>query len=146
MLKFVLVFLLAAVIEAVQMMLINKNYFEGEKDPEALEYIAHRIDTPSFGYVPGRSSYDEKHGRHVREYKYEWEYQGKKHTLWASDNPSCRYERYVETLPEDITITIHKKTGKCYVPKNEKARAIKYLLTMAVSLVISYFIVSLFIK
>lgn len=77
MLKFIVVFLVAAVIEVIQVVTTNKSFYEGKKDQNALEYIAHRVDTPSLGYVPGRRTYDEKHKLYVTDYKYEWEYQEK---------------------------------------------------------------------
>lgn len=141
--KLMLTFLIAAVIEALQMMLIKKDYFEGKDDPNALTYIAHRVDKPSFNYIPGRTTYDEEHGRYVADWKYEWEYKGKKHTIRVCDDPNSQYEHYMLTFPEEITLTIHKGTGKYYVPKNERARKRKYLLSLAISLIISYFLTSL---
>lgn len=146
MFKFVLIFVIAAVIEAIQMVVIKDSFFEGESDPDAIPYMAHRVDFPSFGYIPGRTTYDEKHGRNVTDYKYEWEYQGKRHTINVTDNPNSQYEHYMSTFPEEISITINRKTGKYYVAKNVKSRGYKYLLTLAVSLLISYFITCFIFK
>ena len=46
MLKFIVVFLVAAVIEVIQVVITNKSFYDGKKDQNALEYIAHRVDTP----------------------------------------------------------------------------------------------------
>ena len=143
MLKIILFLLIAAGIEALQMITIKKSYYEGKSDPNVITYVAHKVRTPSFNYIPGRTTYDEKSERYVTDWKYEWEYQGKRHTIMFCDNPNSQYEHYMSTFPDDITITIHKETGKYYVAKNLRSRGTKYLLSIFISLIVSYFVTGL---
>lgn len=142
--KLILICLIGAIIEAIQMVLIDKNYFLGKPDPDAVTVIAHKVHEPSFNYIPGRQTYDDKSKRYVTDWKYEWEYEGKKHSIMYSDNPNNQWERHMSTFPEEITVTVHKKTGTFYIPKNVRAQGNKYLLSLAVSLIISTIIVNMF--
>ena len=47
-------------------------------------------------------------------------------------------------FPEEITVTVHKKAGTYYIPKNVRAQGNKSLVSLAVSLVISTIIVNMF--
>lgn len=145
MFKLILICLVAAVIEAFQMITIKKSYFEGKGDPNAISCTAHKVHEPSFNYIPGRQTFDDKSGRYVIDWKYEWEYKGKKHSIMFCNNPNSQYEHYMAAFPENITLTIHKETGKYYVPKNVRAQGNKYLLSLAISLIVGYVVVSLFI-
>ena len=60
------------------------------------------------------------------------------------DNSNSQYEHYMATFPEEITLTIHKDTGKYYILQNVRARKKKYLLSLAVSLIIGAYIVNMF--
>ena len=145
MIKFIIVLLGAAVVEVLQMILLRDFYSKGDGDPNAIPYVARKVFAPSFGYTPGETTYDEKYKRYVTGYKYEWEYQGKKHTMRFSDNPNNRYEHYLSTFPDEITITIHKDTGKYYVGKDVRTMRNRYLISIVVSVAVSYFVTSLFI-
>ena len=144
MFKLILICLVAAVIEAIQMVVIKKDFFCGKQDPNAVTWTAHRDDVPAFNYIPGRTTYDDKHGRYVADWRYKWEYRGKEHTIRVCDNPNSQYEHYMMTFPETITLTIHRDTGKYYVPKNERARGGKYLFSLFISLLAGAFIVNMF--
>ena len=78
------------------------------------------------------------------DWKYEWEYEGKKHSIMYSDNPNSQWEHHMSTFPEEITVTVHKKTGTYYIPKNVRAQGNKSLVSLAVSLIISTIIVNMF--
>lgn len=144
MFKLILICLVAAVVEAAQMLLIKKDYFDGKSDPDAIAWTAHKDNVPAFNYIPGRTTYDDKHKRYVTDWRYKWEYKGKEHTIMVCDNPNSQYEHYMVTFPEEITLTIHRNTGKYYVPKNEKARGRKYLLSLVISFLAGAFIVNMF--
>lgn len=90
MFKLTLICLVAAVVEAIQLVVIKKDYFYGKQDPNS------------------------------------------------------QYEHYMMTFPETITLTIHRDTGKYYVPKNERARGGKYLFSLFISLLAGAFIVNMF--
>ena len=75
--KLMLICLIGAIIEVLQMVLIDKSYFLGKPDPDAVTVIAHKVHEPGFNYIPGRQTYDDKSGRYVTDWKYEWEYEGK---------------------------------------------------------------------
>jgi hypothetical protein len=139
-----LICLTAAVIEALQMIVVSKDYYEGKPDPDAITWTAHKDHKPAFNYIPGRSTYDDKHKRYVTDWRYEWEYKGRTHTIMVCDNPNSQYEHYMATFPETVTLTIHKDTGKYYVPKNERARKRKYLLSLAISFLAGVCIVNMF--
>ena len=143
--KLILICLVGAIIEVLQMVLIKKGYFLGKPDPDAVTVVAHKVHEPSFNYIPGRQTYDDKSGRDVIDWKYEWEYGGKKHSIMYCNNPNSQYEHYMSTFPEEITVTIHKKTGTYYIPRNVRAQGNKYLASLAVSLIISTVIVNMFI-
>ena len=142
--KLILICLVGAIIEVLQMVLIKKGYFLGKPDPDAVTVVAHKVHEPSFNYIPGRQTYDDKSGRYVIDWKYEWEYEGKKHSIMYCNNPNSQYEHYMMTFPETITLTIHRDTGKYYVPKNERARGGKYLFSLFISLLAGAFIVNMF--
>ena len=95
MFKLTLICLVAAVIEAIQMVVIKKDFFCGKQDPNAVTWTAHRDDVPAFNYIPGRTTYDDKHGRYVADWRYKWEYRGKEHTIRVCDNPNSQYEHYM---------------------------------------------------
>ena len=142
--KLILICLIGAIIEVLQMVLIDKSYFLGKPDPDAVTVTAHKVHEPSFNYIPGRQTYDDKSRRYVIEWKYEWEYEGKKHSIMYSDNPNSQWELHMSTFPEEIAVTVHKKTGTYYIPRNIRAQGNKYLLSLAVSLIISAIIVNMF--
>ena len=143
--KLILICLVGAIIEVLQMVLIKKGYFLGKPDPDAVTVVAHKVHEPSFNYIPGRQTYDDKSGRYVIDWKYEWEYEGKKHSIMYCNNPNSQYEHYMSTFPEEIPVTIHTKTGTYYIPRNVRAQGNKYLASLAVSLIISTVIVNMFI-
>ena len=143
--KLILICLVGAIIEALQMVLIKKGYFLGKPDLDAVTVIAHKVHEPGVNYIPGRQTYDDKSGRYVIDWKYEWEYEGKKHSIMYCNNPNSQYEHYMSTFPEEITVTIHKKTGTYYIPRNVRAQGKKYLASLVVSLIISTVIVNIFI-
>ena len=129
--------LVTAVIEFILMMTFRDKLNAHEEDPDALSYTAHKDYDETLGYFPGKSVYDDKHGRYVTMYRYKWEYQGKLHRVMFTDDPNNQWEHYLMTFPEEITITINRKTGKLYQDKGEKAVLHKYLLTLAASFVIA---------
>lgn len=126
-----------AVIEFILVMTFRDKLNAHEEDPNALKYTAHKDYDETLGYFPGKSFYDDKHGRNVTMYRYKWEYLGKKHSVMFTDNPNNQWEHYPMTFPEEITITINRKTGKLYRDKGERAVLYKYLLTVAASFVIA---------
>lgn len=97
--KLMLICLIGAIIEVLQMVLIDKSYFLGKPDPDAVTVIAHKVHEPGFNYIPGRQTYDDKSGRYVTDWKYEWEYEGKNIrsctaiTQTANGNTTCRHFR-----------------------------------------------------
>ncbi len=95
------------------------------------------------GYIPGRSIFDDKSGRVVTDWKYEWEYQGKRHTIMFCDNPNSQYEHYLMTFPDEVDITINKKTGKYYVSKIRRAAGFRSLMLILIPVIISLIITSL---
>lgn len=142
--KLILICLIGAILEVIQMVLIDKSYFLEKPDPDAITVTAHKVHEQSFNYIPGRQTYDDKSKRYVTDWKYEWEYEGKKHSIMYSDNPNSQWKLHMSTFPEEITVTVHKKTGTYYIPRNVRAQGNKYLLSLAVSLIISTIIVNMF--
>lgn len=145
--RFIVVMVVAVVIEALQMILIKDSYFKGKPDPDAIKVTAYKNHEPRINYIPGSHDYDEKHKRYVTLWEYCWEYKGKKHTIRCSDDPNNQHqwlEHYMPTFPEEAQVTINKNTGKYYMPKNVRAQSRKYFLSLIISLVISYFITGIF--
>lgn len=136
-----LVFALIAVIIEVPLALRAKDA-PIEKDPMAVPYKAKRVDEPGFGYIPGRSVYDEKAGRSVTDWKYEWEYMGKKHHIMFCDDPGSQYEHYMATFPDEIDITIHKRTGRYYKSREMRRRSRNALLTFIIPVAIAWCLTS----
>ena len=142
MLKMILFFVIAAVIEVVQMTVLNKPKSSEKADPNAVVVTAYR-DTP-FPDV-----YDEKAGRTVSSYKYVWEYQGKKHSITLCDSHGRQWEHCIsdfagrpDFVPE-INITVNRNTGKYYVPENIRARKRSDILSLVISVAVSWVIVSM---
>ena len=143
MVKLIVFTLIAAAIEVV-LLVAGKNSRTAEKtDPMAVRYIAHKVTEPSFNYIPGRQTYDEKSKRYVIDWKYEWEYQGKRHSMMFCDNPCSQYEHYLTVFPDEIEIIIHRETGKYYVPTTHRAASRNSLATLLVSMLLSWVITSL---
>lgn len=146
MLKLIVFALIAVCIEVI-LLARDKNQDKPVKeDPMALPYTAYRVDEPGFGYIPGRSTYNEKTKRYVTDWKYEWEYQGKKHTMMVSDDQFSQYEHYMAEFPEETGITIHKKTGKYYVSKSTRAASRHSLFILLFSMVLSWIITSMIFR
>ena len=143
MLKIILFFVIAAVIEVIQMTVLSKPHINEKADPDAVVVTAYR--GASFPDV-----YDEKEGRNVSSYKYVWEYQGKEHSITLCDSNFNQWERYIgdfagrpDFVPE-INITVNRNTGKYYVPKNVRERKRNDLPSLVISAAVSWFIVSMF--
>lgn len=129
--------MVTAVIEIILVMAFRDRLNAHKEDPDALSYIAHKDYDETLGYFPGKSFYDDKHERYVTMYRYKWEYLGKRHSVMFTDNPNNQWEHYLSTFPEEITITINKRTGKLYRDKGQRAVLHKYLLVLAASFVIA---------
>ena len=142
-LKLVVFTVIAVIIELVLITGEKRRNVSPKPDPLALPYKAHRVDEPSFGYIPGRQTYDEKAKRYVIDWKYEWEYQGTTHTMMFCDNPFSQWENYLTTFPEEIDITINKNTGKHYVSKTARAASRSSLAKLLISLFLSGVITSI---
>ena len=126
-----------AAIELILVMMFRDKLNAHEDDPNALSYTAYKDYDETLGYYPGKSYYDDKHSRYVTMYRYKWEYLGKKHSAMFTDNPNNQWEHYLSTFPEEITITINRRTGKLYRDKGQRAVLHKYLLVLAASFVIA---------
>ncbi len=146
MMRFIVFVVLTVVLEVLLLSREKSHPSEVKEDPMALPYKAHRVDEPSFGYIPGRSTYDDKSGRYVIDWKYEWEYQGKKHIMMFCDNPNSQWEHYLSTFPEEIDITIHKNTGNHYVSKTVRAAGARSLVQLLVPALISWIVTGLLFK
>ena len=141
------VFTIVTVIIELAILFAQKN-MKGpvKEDPMALQYKAHRVDEPSFNYTPGRQTYDDKSKRYVIDWKYEWEYQGEKHSIMVCNNPNSQYEHYMATFPDEINLTIHKETGKHYISKVQRAQSRASLWTLLVSMLLGWIITNTLIK
>lgn len=128
---------LTAIIEFILMMTFRDKLNAYSEDPNALSYTAHIDYDETIGYFPGKSYYDDKHNRYVTMYRYKWEYLGKEHKVMFTDDPHNQWEHYLTTFPEEITITINKRTGKLYKDKGQRSVTRKYLLTLLASFVIA---------
>ena len=146
MVRFIAFAVLAVIIELFLLMAAKNKSEPVEKDPMALPYKAHKVNEPSFNYIPGRQTYDDKSKRFVIDWKYEWDYQGKNHSMMFCDNPNSQYEHYMAVFPEEIDITIHKETGNYYVSKEQRAASRESLWTLLVSMVLSWVITGLIFK
>ena len=142
MLKIILFFVIAAVIEIIQMTVLSKPHINGKADPDAVVVTAYR--GASFPDV-----YDEKSGRNVSSYKYVWEYQGKEHSITLCDSNFNQWEPYIgdfagrpDFVPE-IKITVNRNTGKYYIPKYVRERKRNDLLSLVISAVVSWLIVNM---
>ena len=133
---FVIYGAITAVIEFILLMTFRDRLNAHREDPDALSYTAHKDLDESIGYFPGKTYYDEKSKRFVTMYRYKWEYMGKKHTMMTVDNPFDQWEHYLPNFPEEITITISKKTGKLYKDKGKKKVLRKYLLTLLAAMIL----------
>ena len=138
--------IVTAVIEVAILFVQRNKQSPVKEDPMALPYQARRVDEPGFNYIPGRQTYDDKSKRYVIDWKYEWEYQGKKHSIMVCDNPNSQYEHYMATFPDEIGITIHKKTGKYYVSKVQKAQSRRSLWTLFMSMLLGWIITNMLIR
>ena len=142
MLKMILFFAIAAVIEVVQMTVLSKPKVSEKADPNAVVVTAYR-DAP----LP--DVYDEKAGRSVSSYKYVWEYKGEKHSMTLCDSHGRQWERCIsdfagrpDFVPE-INVTVNRNTGKYYVPQNIRAIKRSDLLSLVISVAVSWVIVSM---
>lgn len=142
MLKTILFFLIAAVIEVIQMTVLSNPHSNEKADPDAVVVTAYRGD--SFPDV-----YDEKSGRNVSSYKYVWEYQGKEHSITLCDSNFNQWEPYIgdfagrpDFVPE-INITVNRNTGKYYIPKYVRERKRNDLLSLIISVAVSWLIVNM---
>ena len=142
MLKIILFFVIAAVIEVIQMTVLGNPHANEKADPDAVVVTAYR--GASFPDV-----YDEKSGRNVSSYKYVWEYQGKEHSITLCDSNFNQWEPYIgdfagrpDFVPE-INITVNRNTGKYYIPKYVRERKRNDLLSLVISAVVSWLIVNM---
>lgn len=133
---FVIYGAITAVIEFILLMTFRDRLNAHREDPDALSYTAHKDLDESIGYFPGKTYYDEKSKRFVTMYRYKWEYMGKKHTMMTVDNPFDQWEHYLPNFPEEITITISRKTGKLYKDKGKKEVLRKYLMTLLAAMIL----------
>ncbi|MBQ1321158.1 MAG: hypothetical protein IIY53_05865 [Solobacterium sp.] len=141
------VFVIVTVIIEITILSVQKNKQEPvEEDPMALPYKARRVEEPEFNYIPGRQTYDDKSRRYVIDWKYAWEYQGKKHSIMVCNNPNSQYEHYMPTFPDEINITIHKETGKYYISKVQKAQSRRSLWTLLISMLLGWVITNMLIR
>lgn len=140
MIRFIVFIVMTAVLEILILAREKSNPPQIKEDPLALTVKARRVDEPAFGYIPGRSTYDDKSERYVIDWKYEWEYQGKKHSMMFCDNPNSQYEHYLTTFPEEIDITINRNTGKHYVSKTARAAGARSLMQLLVPALISWIV------
>ena len=125
MLKIILFFVIAAVIEVIQMTVLRNPHSNEKADP------------------------DEKSGRNVSSYKYVWEYQGKKHSITLCDSNFNQWEPYIgdfagrpDFVPE-INIAVNRNTGKYYIPKYVRERKRNDLLSLIISVAVSWLIVNM---
>lgn len=144
MLKIILFFVIAAAIEAVQMIACSRSK-AGEwpkADPDAVVVTAYRD-------VPFPDVYNKKAGRSVSSYKYVWEYQGKKHSITLCDYNGDQWTPYIgsfagrpDFVPE-LRITVNKNTGKYYIPRAVRERKREDLLSLVISAAVSWMIVNM---
>lgn len=146
MLRLIVFVIIAACIEAFMLVRRNNQMGSVKKDPMAIPYKATKVEEPSFNYIPGRTTYDDKSGRFVTDWKYEWEYKGKKHTMMVCDNPNSQYEHYMTVFPDEIDITIHKETGKYYVDKVTRSKSRSSLLILVIAMGLSWIITGLIFR
>jgi hypothetical protein len=146
MLRFIAFVLLSAAMELLLLIRNKKRNAAEEEDPMALPCTAYKVKEPDFNYIPGRTTYDEKSGRYVTDWKYEWTYQGVKHTMMFCDNPGSQYEHYIPTFPDELRITIHKKTGNFYVSKTVRAAKSRSLFILLVPMAVSWIITGLIFR
>lgn len=135
-------FLIAAVIEIIQMTVLKAPEQKEKTDPNAVVVTAYR-DTP----FP--SVYDEKAKRIVSSYRYVWEYQGKKHSMTLCDYSGNQWEHCIsefagrpDFVPE-IKMTVNRNTGKYYISKEMRERKRNDLLSLVISLAASWVIVNI---
>lgn len=137
---------ISAVIEML-LLLKNKDSYGMEKeDPMVVHYKAHKVNEPGLNYIPGMSTYDEKSKRYVSEWKYEWVYRGKKHSMMFHDNPNYQYGHYLTVFHDEIDITIHKETGKYYISKTVRAKKRQNLRTLLISMLVGWVISGVLVR
>lgn len=146
MLRFIVFVLLAAVMELLLLIRDRKRNAAEKEDPMALPVTAYKVTEPGFNYIPGRSTYNEKTGRYVTDWKYEWEYRGAKHSMMFCDDHFSQYEHYLPAFPDEIRITIHKETGKYYVSKTVRAAGRRSLFILLAPMVLSWIITGLIFR
>lgn len=146
MLRFIVFALLAAAMELFLLLRDRNRNAAEEEDPMALSCTACKVNEPGFNYTPGRTTWNEKSGRYVTEWKYEWTYQGTKHTMMFCDDPDSQYEHYIPVFPEELRITIHKKTGKFYVSKPARAAKRRSFFILMVPMILSWIITGLIFR
>ena len=62
---------MAAAVEAIQMVLVKKESFEGKPEPDAVIWMAYKDHEPGFNYTPGRHMMnDDKSNRYVIDLRY----------------------------------------------------------------------------
>lgn len=142
MLKIILFFVIAAVIEALQMTVLSKPHIDKKADPDAVVVTAYRD-------APFPDVYNEKAGRSVSSYKYVWEYQGKKHSITLCDYNGDQWTPYIgsfagrpDFVPE-LRITVNRNTGKYYIPRAVRERKREDLLSLVISVAVSWMIVNM---
>ena len=146
MLRFIVFALLAAAMEVFLLLRDKNRNAAEEEDPMALLCTAYKVTEPGVNYTPGRSTWDEKSGRFVTDWRYEWTYQGIKHYMMFCDNPNSQYEHYIPTFPDELRITIHKKTGNFYVSKPVRAAKRRSLFILLAPMAVSWIITGLIFR
>ena len=146
MLRFIAFVLLSAAMELLLLIRDKKRNAAEEEDPMALPCTACKVNEPGFNYTPGRTTWNEKSGRYVTDWKYEWTYQGTKHTMMFCDDPGSQYEHYIPVFPDELRITIHKKTGKYYVSKGIRSSRRRSLFILLVPMAVSWIITGLIFR
>ena len=142
MLKMILFLVIAAVIEALQMTVLGKPHIDKKADPDAVVVTAYRD-------APFPDVYNEKTGRSVSSYKYVWEYHGKKHSITLCDYNGDQWTPYIgsfagrpDFVPE-LRITVNRNTGKYYTPRAVRERKREDLLSLVISVAVSWMIVNM---
>ena len=142
MLKMILFFAIAALIEVLQMTVLSKPHADEKTDPDAVVVTAYRD-------VPFPDVYNEKAGRSVSSYKYVWEYKGKRHSITLCDYNGDQWTPYIgsfagrpDFVPE-LRLTVNRNTGKYYIPRAVRERKREELLSLIISVAVSWMIVNM---
>ena len=146
MLRFMVFALLAAAMEVFLLLRDKNRNAAEEEDPMVLPCTAYKVIEPGFNYIPGRTTWNEKNKRYVTDWRYEWTYLGTKHSMMFCDDPGSQYEHYIPVFPDELRITIHKKTGKFYVSKPARAAKRRSLFILMVPMILSWIITGLIFR